>query len=406
MARRDDHEASRSKTLPEGRGAFGGFIGPRNLLSLVRATAPWLPAPDAAAPEMRLADLAKGPRGYLSVIAAGAGLAASEEPDEAAWTDYFTLCLAVHFGTVATYVPSDVDTKIRDRLWFRDRDHDELQRQKDVTLAMLEWDAAPVSQRIVTAGKFGPISGHDGERLSVLCGGLLGLLRAGDVKSADHFEAIIDDELSREARTFDSLANQPGRERELLVLASALTHNAGDVDQGLSARKGRRWSRSAYDRFGRLAHERPERYGGAFARASRLYREIMASEGHRHYPLRDVRCLRSHPELLLPTGPFLDDWGRRLATWPGFELPERAEVVTGLVHGVRRVKGQVGYDRALAGFDAAHPAGISSPALTSCLPASVRRALRDHDLRRRISIRQASFESTLAKRTRKLLDGA
>jgi hypothetical protein len=40
MLQRDDPPAF--WTAPEGRGAFGGFIGPRNLQDLVVQTAPWL----------------------------------------------------------------------------------------------------------------------------------------------------------------------------------------------------------------------------------------------------------------------------------------------------------------------------------------------------------------------------
>lgn len=40
-------------------------------------------------------------------------------PTAAHRIDYFSLCLASHFATVATFVPTDVDSKIRGHCWYR-----------------------------------------------------------------------------------------------------------------------------------------------------------------------------------------------------------------------------------------------------------------------------------------------
>jgi hypothetical protein len=298
-----------------------------------------------------------------------------------------------------------VDTKIRDHLWFQIKDPEERGRMTEVALALSDWDISGVSRRLVHVPEVGIVSGHDGERLSVLAGGLLGLASAGDAAGTAAMEEAIDRELRREAAAFVSLERHLGGERDLLLLAATLTHNVGDVDQGLSARKGQAFSAASRERFGRLAHERPERYGGVFARAARLYRELMASEGHRHYPLRDVRPLRSHPDLLLPIGPFLDEWGERLATFEPWTAEDRGAAVAALVGGIRRVKGQVGYFRALAGFDRRHPGGLASTTLGNHLPASVRRGLKDKELRKRIAIQRTAFESGLAKEARRILGG-
>lgn len=389
--------------LPEPRGAFGGFIGPRNLLTLVNNTASWVLVDCPVPGDGRLSDLADDPMGWRAILAAADRVTATEEPDDAQWTDYLALCVAAHFATVMTYVPTDVDTKIRDRLWFVDRSPEELARCKALALALARWDVRSVSRRRVVVEDVGAVSGHDGERLSVLCGGILGLSRAGDEEGAEELTQAVDDELAREARAFEVLERTPRREPELLALAAVLTHNAGDVDQGLSARKGQRWSPPPGRRFGRLAHERGERYGGAFARAAALYRALMASEGHRNYPLREVRGLRSHPDLLLPFSPFLDDWGARCATSRELSDADRADMVAGLVAGVRKVPGQRGYQRGLAGFDGAYPGGLASKGLQARLPASIRRALKNADLRREMAVRRVSFESGLAKRAREIL---
>jgi hypothetical protein len=385
---------------PESRGAFGGFIGPKTLLGLVRNTAPYLfeaapPSPPADGPD---------PHGWWRVLLGKGDLAATAEPAPEQWTAYFELCVAAHFATVATYVPTDVDTKIRDHFWFLDQPPAERARMRDFVLAVEAWDMRPVSTRIVDLGELGAHSGHHGERLSILAGGMLGMMRAGDAEGAAAFEERIEAELAREARAFDALSKIRGRELDLLRLAAIMTHNAGDVDQGLSARGGRKEGAAQRPRFARLAHEGPERFGGAFARAATLYRELLAAEGHRNYPLREIRALRRDPALLLPISPFLDAWGDRLARHPGWSLPERAEVIAGVVTGCSKVKGQVGYFRALAGFDRAWPGGIDSPDLGRHFASSTRKDLRDSTLRQQVAIRKESFESSLAKRTRAVLE--
>ncbi|HXZ85459.1 MAG TPA: hypothetical protein VEI82_08215, partial [Myxococcota bacterium] len=146
-----------------------------------------------------------------------------------------------------------------------------------------------------------------------------------------------------------------------------------------------------------------ERYGGAFARAAALYRELLAPDGHRHYPLRKPRALRREQALLLPIAPLLDDWGERVARCASLDDAERAEVVTALVEGCRKLPGQTGYYRALAGLERALPRGLGAPELSQHYPVSVRRELRAAELRKRIAVRRESFEASLRKRTRELL---
>ena len=55
-------------------------------------------------------------------------------------------------------------------------------------------------------------------------------------------------------------------------------------------------------KFSRLAHERNDRFGGEFYRAKIIYKELLSAEGHRHYPLREPKCLRMTPDLMLPLG--------------------------------------------------------------------------------------------------------
>jgi hypothetical protein len=409
-----EETGSREAPIAEGRQAFGGFIGPRTLLEQVRIAAPFLfdgshplSKEDPGTQGERLLDHGFHPVGWWSILRHADRLQAAEDPSARARTDYFALCLAAHFASVASYVPTDVDAKIRHALWFEDQPEEEMVRRCDLALFLKEWDVRGVSARILDVEGLGPVSGHDGERLSVLCGGMLGLLERGDSKAAARFEVEIDAELEREAAAFAEvereLGREPGRELDLLRLAWILTHNAGDVMQGLAAKGARRVGEREKARFADLARERFERYGGAFGRAAALYRAILAPEGHRNYPLRATKLLRAHPDLLLPLGPCLDEWGARLATWPAWSTAQRAEVLSAILEGCRKVPGQESYFRALAGFDAAHPGGLASRDLAGHLGSAARRSLADPELLKKARVPRASFERSLAKRTRSTL---
>jgi hypothetical protein len=395
-------EAPRASQRPEPRGAFGGFIGPRNLLAEVRNAAPFLwaqAAPGDSRP--RPSEVPAGPLAYLDVLRAGETLEASAAPGPAARSDYFALCLAAHFASAASYVPTDVDTKIRGALWREAVGTGELPRMRALALAMHDWDPRPVSARVVAVPGAGLVSGHDGEWLSVLCGGLLAAQAEDDSAAVAQLEAAIDAELAREARAFDGLARDRSLPLDLLRLAAILTHNAGDVLQSLAGGGARGEALRA--RFGDLARAGFARYGGAFGRAGALYRELLAAEGHRNYPLRKPRALRRDVALWLPIAPFLDDWGATLAHDPGLDTAERAEIVSALVEGVRKLPGQLGYARALIGFSGAFPRGLDAPELAQHYSVSVRRELRQAELRRALAVPRASFEASVRKRARALL---
>jgi len=378
--------AAHAAVLPEGRGAFGGFIGPRTLRAQVENTAPWLFAPGA--PSLP----------YVAILRGADALEPTAGPTPAQRTAYFELCLAAHFASAATWVPTDVDTKIRRALWQEAAGTDELPRMRALAHALRGWDPVPVSARVVQVPSVGAVSGHDGERLAVLAGGLVASRAAHDAAACAELEHAIDTELSREARAFAAVERERGAELELLRLAAVLTHNAGDLGQGLGG--------AADARFGELARGGPGRYGGAFARAALLYRELLAADGHRNYPLRKPRALRRARALLLPLAPFLDEWGEGVARSAELDHRERAEVVSALVEGCRKLPGQSAYFRALAGLERALPRGLGAPELAQHYPVSVRRELRSAGLRKRLAVRRESFEASLAKRARELLRGA
>ena len=148
-------------------------------------------------------------------------------------------------------------------------------------------------------------------------------------------------------------------------------------------------------RFHRLAHENKSAYGGAFQAPADLYKKAMSPEGHRHYPLRAVKALRQSVDLLLPLGPFLDDWGAAVASHKCLTTADRAETIDALVRGCRKLPGQQGYYRALAGM--AERSARAFEDAVALLPAASRKDLRSPETRRLMAVPRGSFESRMGK---------
>ena len=363
--------------------AWSRWIGPQTLLSQVRNTAPFLeprlPAPEAR----RLIDLGNGPGGFLRILASWENLLRPNLGFEEQLQDYFALCLSCHHATVATFVPTDVDTKIRGILWRESRDPDVLRPMLRLALDSRAWAEDGISTR-ATRG----VSGHNGEQWSAIAGGLGRMLELGDAASAEEAQAAIEAEMDREQRVFDAAAVERDAELDLLRLAMTLAHNRGDLTQGMSF-----WKRTPLT-VPVMAHL-SER--GRFALAVRMYQHTgLSAEGHRHYPLRAVKALRRTPATLLPLSPFLDEWGGAVA-----QLEESHEVLEALVLGCQKVQGQQGYYRAIAGMRASSTAVFDRAAART--PNSAQRLLRSSELRKLIDVPRVSFESMMRKRARAAL---
>lgn len=338
------------------------MIAPETLRGLVRNTAPFL------------FDRDWGRHEFLEILRA---------PE----VDYFSLCLAAHHATVATFVPTDVDAKIRGLLWRETRDRDRLRAMADLAIRAMGWNLSFVSRRTVDAG-LGPVSGHDGERMSVIAGAHGRFLEVGDADYAEKTALVLEAELDREMQSFDRMKDPIDR----LRLAASIAHNLGDLNQGISFWKTGPVTAVSRERFHRLGHES----AGRFAVPMHLYRTLLSPEGHRHYPLRSVKALRQSPDLLLPQSPFLDDWGATIARHESLTFEDRRDVADALIEGCRKIPGQQGYHRALAGMAAADPRQFEK--ICETLPGTSRKEARAAEFRKRIAIPRNSFESSLSKR--------
>jgi len=365
------------------REAWAHWISPETLIEQVLNTAPFLDARFPPTEDGSLIGLGNSSDGFLRILANWRNMLRAGLTPEEQLQDYFALCLACHHATVGTFVPTDVDTKIRGIVWRESRDPDVLRPMLRLALAARSWTEDGVSVRS-TRG----VSGHSGEHWSAIAGGLGWLLELGDKASAEEAQAAIEAEIDREQAVFDEAAAERDAELDLLRLAMTLSHNRGDLTQGMGF-----WKKTPVT-LPLMEHLATR---GRFELAVRIYQHTgLTAEGHRHYPLRAVKALRRSSDTLLPLSPFLDEWGSAVS-----HMDESHEVLAALVMGSKRVQGQMGYYRAIAGMLTESPGAFERAAAR--MPTGARSLLREAEMRKLISVSRISFESMMRKRARTAL---
>jgi hypothetical protein len=354
-------------------------IAPELLLSLVENTAPWLfsgraPLTPYTAVVLEAADRAKAGALKLSHY------------------EYFALCLACHYTTVATFVPTDVDNQIRKNLWHPDLPAEISRKMAELVLASLQWDFRPLTRRALEFGDY--VCGHQGEWFSVAVGAYAA---HRETPLAREIQQQIEQEARHEAELFAKLK----KARDglgLLKASTAIAHNLGDLDRVID-----QWSLPAEDPLRKAAYKLGHEKNSPFSalqenllEAGALNKAFMASENHRHYPLRKPKCLRRSVELLVPFGPFLDSWGEAVGRHKLLEPEERAEVAQALLEGFSKLSSPkvplYGYARALAGMQR------SFPRLPDYLPAKAGKLLAKGPIPEITRAGQAAFEAQWAKR--------
>ncbi len=354
-------------------------IAPLLLLSQVQSTAAWALVSDRA--EQPLEDPNAG--SYRDVLLGAASLTDTYATDA---VGYLRLLLAAHFVTVATFVPTDVDTRIRHHHWWALETEEQLLANLAIVDEAASWNPAAVSERIVRN-----VCGHQGEWLSVWAGALGRAIAIGANDARDLALSRIDAELAREEAMFGDVlrAREP---LDILRAATVLAHNLGDLSRVIEA-----WPKSVKDeglrgKYVRLGHEG----AGPFVLAGNINKPVMAPENDRFLALRPARPLRKSRKLLLPIGPFFDSWGELIAKTELLDEDERAEVVAALLETHLQRPQQVGCLRALAGFDRALRGGLG--AIEHALPSRTRKLWRGGAVREQLGIDRARFEARMAKK--------
>ena len=333
-------------------------IAPELLLSQVKNTMPYVFDADVSAEMTRFAP---------AVVLRNFEKSSPESLDQ---FEYFRLCLSCHYLTCGTPVPTDVDNQIRLKLWPEQLPIEDALRMADLVLESRRWDFTTVTSRFISTPEMGTLSGHLGEWFTVSSGAYCALKQYSDpvaaAKGQEIFEAIAD-EVRHHSEIFGALAKS-GDGLGCLKASASIAHNFGDLDRVMDMwdlaiadplrLQFYKLGTTPFDTNGKL------RYFGRLWIAGELYKSpidgsSMALENHRHFALRKPKCLRQRPEFLIPTGPFFDDWARRVAR--GLATPEGGisentlEVVEALKHGSQRLAKTVGYRRALKAMLEVHP---------------------------------------------------
>lgn len=372
-------------------------VAPSLLASQVNNTAAWaLEGPtDGPAHAWRLA-LTRAPD-------------TSQEHDPA-WT-YLRLLLAAHFATVATFVPTDVDSHIRHHAWQHARAGETLAAAIDAVDGIDAWDAREVSARVVEVPGVGALSGHDGEWMAVRAGALGRALAAHDEAAVERLVARLDADVERHAAALAAVMHARGRELDALRVIPTVAHNLGDLSRIVEEWTAKSpTALSLRKRYARLGHEDGSNPDPRFTVAGRVNKAVTAAENHRFLALRAARPLRVARALLLPLGPFFDAWGAEVAASPALgrrgspeSLTSRASVVAALLETHLSAPTQQGVLRALAGFHQAHPGGVD--AVEPELPARLRKVLRAGAAREALGVPAERFEARMVNRYRSALSG-
>lgn len=346
-------------------------IAPKLVRSQVENTAAWLWSDPRASQVTRILDdvdgAAKHPLAYLRHL------------------------LAAHFATVATFVPTDVDARIRHHAWMSIESAEELAAACDIVDEVAAWDPRWVSARTVeTEDARGSISGHDGEWLSVRAGALGRALMLGATDIVDRLVADIDGELAREEAVFLSAKGA----KRILSAATVLAHNLGDLSRVVDQWPAKEQElRAKYTRLGHAGSARP-----AFVEAGGLNKATLALENHRFLALRKPRGLRAARALVLPIGPWFDAWGERLATHDALEDRDRTDVFAALLEIHASSPDQLGCLRALAGLHRATRGGLEK--LVPDLPARMRRDALRGRVRDAMDVSTSHFDAKMEAKLR------
>lgn len=350
------------------------------LVSQVKATAGWLWEDARAAHVTRALD----------------DVEAAERDRPTNGVAYVRALFSAHYATVATFVPTDVDTRIRHHAWEKVEDAGVLAAMLDELDAVAALDARWVSARTVDDERGRALSGHDGEWFSVRAGALGRALALGAGDVADRLANAIDDELARHARVFERAiaANAPAR--SVLSTATILAHNLGDLSRVVEAWPNRPELAAHRAKYARLGHPDAAAKMPGFVTAGALNKAIMALENHRFLALRKPRGLRASRALLLPLGPWFDAWGELVART--LEEGDAAEVVTALLETHLSSPDQQGVLRALAGIHRATRGGLELHVPN--LPARLRKDAMRGKVREALDVTPEHFDAKMERRYR------
>jgi len=308
--------------------------------------------------------------------------------------EYFHLCLAAHWATAGTYVPTDVDNQIREGLWRHETVGKHIQKMAKLTIESWTWNYEQVTNR----KSYNPVRGqvmstHEGTWLSVAIGSYNALMKNKFPTLAQEVADVILAEIEKEEKLLIELREK--RDHVNFLRSTALmAHNFGDLDRVMD-----QWKMSPddpfYKRIYKLGHKLNESYSPILAYAGQVNKAFLSVENHRHMSMRQPRGLRKSYKFLIPVGPFMDEWGKTLAESPILSSEEKVEITAALFEGYNRQDHAFGYIRAFHGLINNLPEGLES--LSRSLPVDLIREIKKSKFYEYSLISKEEFEASFSK---------
>lgn len=305
-------------------------------------------------------------------------------------TEYFYLCLAAHWATAGTFVPTNVDNQIREGLWKHKEILGYIERMGKLTIESWSWNYEQVTNRKSYNPENGQvISTHEGTWLSVAIGAYCALIKHKKTTLADEVAQVILAEIEKEEKLLLELRDQ--RDHINFLRSTALmAHNFGDLDRVID-----QWEMPQDDPFRKriykLGHQLNENYSPILAYSGQVNKSFLSVENHRHMSMRQAKCLRRSYKFLIPVGPFMDDWGRTLGESKLLTNEEKGEIVACLFEGFKRQDMAFGYARTYRGLLSALPEGLES--LVADLPFDLVAEIKKSKFSKTAELSREEFES-------------
>lgn len=274
-------------------------------------------------------------------------------------TEYFYICMAAHWSTAGTFVPTNVDNQIREGLWKHKDIYGHIEKMARITIDSWTWNYEQVTNRKSYNPDNGQVmSTHEGTWLSVAIGAYCALVKNKRVELAKEVADVILAEITKEEKLLIELREK--RDHINFLRSTALmAHNFGDLDRVID-----QWGMAEDDPFRlriyKLGHNLNPNYSPILVYAGQVNKKFLSVENHRHMSMRQARCLRRSSKFLIPVGPFMDEWGATLGSSTILTPEEKGEIVICLYEGYKRQNQAFGYARAYSGLINSLPRGIDS----------------------------------------------
>lgn len=310
-------------------------------------------------------------------------------------TEYFYVCMAAHWSTAGTFVPTNVDNQIREGLWKHKEVPGHIEKMARITIDSWLWNYEQVTNRKSYNPKNNQVmSTHEGTWLSVAIGAYNALVKNKRDALAKEVADVILAEIEKEEKLLLELRDN--RDHINFLRSTALmAHNFGDLDRVID-----QWEMPEDDPFRqriyKLGHKLNENYSPILAYAGQVNKNFLSVENHRHMSMRQAKCLRRSYKFLIPVGPFMDAWGEELGNSNDLTLSEKGEIIGALFEGYKRQNLAYGYARAFRGMMNTIPEGLD--ALSKDIPFDVVAEIRKSQFAKVSEVPREEFEADFKKK--------